>query len=47
MLKFLLGVATGGVLAVTATQAAEAFLGMASWLPDEVLEFIQDTDSSL
>ena len=47
MFKFLLGVVVGGVLAVTATQAAEAFLGMASWLPDEVVEYITDADQSL
>jgi hypothetical protein len=47
MLRFLLGVVVGGVLAVTASQAAQAFVAMADWLPDEVLEYITDADQSL
>lgn len=47
MFKFFLGVVVGGVLAVTATHAAQAFVEVADWLPEGVVEFISGADESL
>lgn len=36
MFKFFLGVIVGGVLAVTVSQAADTFVQLADYLPEEV-----------